>query len=136
MCPPEYQLLFLSFTYTYTPSRTVQTHLTTFSITLFQLTPSALGIPEYQSDVPSGVKTYRKIDRTVNKTHVTVTLGWRQDRSHFCFSSFRKSLILSIVDVAKDMGLVGPKFAWILTSFSVGSLANMGTKLPKGFLGR
>ena len=44
----------LSFTYTNTPSRTVQTHLTTFSITLFQLTPSALGIPEYPSDVPLG----------------------------------------------------------------------------------
>ena len=44
----------LSFTYTNTPSRTVQIHLTTFSITLFQLTPSALGIPEYPSDVPLG----------------------------------------------------------------------------------
>ena len=44
----------LSFTYTNTPSRTVQTHLTTFSITLSQLTPSALGIPEYPSDVPLG----------------------------------------------------------------------------------
>ena len=44
----------LSFTYTSTLSRTVQTHLTTFSITLFQLTPSALGIPEYPSDVPLG----------------------------------------------------------------------------------
>ena len=30
----------------------VQTHIATFSITLFQLTPSALGIPEYPSDVP------------------------------------------------------------------------------------
>ena len=28
-----------------------------FSITLFQLTPSELGIPEYPSDVPKGVKT-------------------------------------------------------------------------------
>ena len=33
-----------------------KTHLTTFSITLFQLTPSALGIPEYPSDVPLGGK--------------------------------------------------------------------------------
>ena len=38
----------LSFIYTNTPSRTVQTHLTIFSITLFQLTSSALGIPEYR----------------------------------------------------------------------------------------
>ena len=45
------QLLVLSFIYNNTP-RTVQTHLTTFSITLFQLTPLALGIPEYPSDVP------------------------------------------------------------------------------------
>ena len=32
----------LSFIYTNTPSRTVQTHLTTFSITLFELTPSGI----------------------------------------------------------------------------------------------
>ena len=38
-------------------SCTVQTHLTTFSITLFQLTPSELGIPDYPSDVLKGVKT-------------------------------------------------------------------------------
>ena len=32
----------------------LQPHLTTFSITLFQLIPSAIGIPEYPSDVPHG----------------------------------------------------------------------------------
>ena len=57
---PKYQPLVLSNN---TPSCTVQTHLTTFSITLFQLTPSELGIPEYPSDVPKGVKTYWKKER-------------------------------------------------------------------------
>ena len=32
----------------------MQTHFTFFPITLFQLTPSALGIPEYPSDIPLG----------------------------------------------------------------------------------
>ena len=40
--------------YLYNTPCTVQSHLTTFSITLFQLTPSALGIREYPSDVPHG----------------------------------------------------------------------------------
>ena len=50
--PAGNQPLLLSFIYTYIPTRTVQIHYTTFSITLFQLIPSALGIPEYLSDVP------------------------------------------------------------------------------------
>ena len=33
------------------------------------------------------------------------------------------------------MDLVGPKFAWIMTSFSVGDLVSTGTKLPMGFIG-
>ena len=32
----------------------VSTQISHFSITMFQLTPSALGIPEYPSDVPLG----------------------------------------------------------------------------------
>ena len=55
---PKYQPLVLSFIYTCTCTstafRTVQNHLTTFPITLYQLTASALGIPEYPSDVPYG----------------------------------------------------------------------------------
>ena len=53
MNPPKSASV-LSFIYTNTPSRTVQTHLNTFSITLFQLTPSALDIPENPPDAPLG----------------------------------------------------------------------------------
>ena len=45
------------------PIKVKRTYLTTFSITLFELTPSALGIPEYPFDVPLGVNASRKIDR-------------------------------------------------------------------------
>ena len=53
MCPLNTTFCFIFYLY-YHSSRTIQTHLTTFSITLFQLTSSALGIPEYPSDVPLG----------------------------------------------------------------------------------
>ena len=53
----------LFFTYTNTPSCTVQTHLTTFSIYLFQLTPQHLVFRNTRPTFPSGVKTYWKIDR-------------------------------------------------------------------------
>ena len=66
MCLPKIPTSGFIFMYTNTPSRTVQTHLTTLSITLFQLTPSALGIQDYPSDVPHAVKTYWKIDRWTN----------------------------------------------------------------------
>ena len=52
-----------------------------------------------------------------------------------CLFLFRDSDALIIVEVAETMDLIGPEFAWIISSFSVGDLASTGTKLPMGFLG-